>query len=597
MATASAPVPAELPQVPQHPPNPSVPLATADDAPQTWVPCSTALLVIHGIGHQQPYETLDAFARGLLDAYTAGGVMGVQAYHEVALDEDEDGLVRRRSFIRLRRAGSEPVLDLHEYYWAPETEGRASLADIQRWLSSVAREAGRFYQDQVTTALKSGDRSVFFTETKDPRTGQPAVRFNLRRYQFFLRAVGLLIPAGARLVEGLTDLVRRVPLVGPLLARWLDGIQESGTHELANVVGDITVYNTLDARSPHFEVRGRIRRGAVRALRGLLEARQDDQGAWRWAYERVVVAGHSLGSQVAFDALNGILDVCGEGRLAGFTEHGGVRTPAEGTAVPPFRSLAELFGGFVTLGSPLDKIAFFLSDRTPPEHYFLRQLRRQALSFKQRALTHTGSTRFVLEPPLRPPLDDVAWLNFHDANDYVSGSLDFYERVVNLDCRFPERFGAGARRVLGWGWKAWVLVVAAFLLASLGGFALNLAAQAFPALRDTGAAFVMEPMLFSWLYRLVTTPLGEWFTVLGRESPARLLWEFLPLWLWLGATLALVSATAWYAGLNFTHSKYWEHRPMYAALIRHLLRRGKPATHSDVCGELGACGPEDKARP
>lgn len=549
--------------------------------------------MVHGIGNQQPYETLDDFARGLLTAYSAGGVDRVSARHEVTLDEDEDGHVRRRSFIRLERHGSSQVLDLHEYYWAPETEGEASLGDIQRWLRGVAREAGRFYRDQVAVALEAGDESPFFTKRKDPETGKVVATFNVRRYQLFLQAIGLLIPAGARLVEGLMELVRRVPLLGPVLANWLDRVQESQTHQLANVVGDITVYNTMDARSPQFEVRSRIRAGAVRVLRDLVAAeRRPEDGAWTWTYERVIVAGHSLGSQVGFDAINGLLDLAGENRLDGFTPEGNCRVPAEAPNAPRFRTLSELLGGFVTFGSPLDKIAFFLSDRTPPEHYFLRQLRRQAFSFKQRALALTSSTSFVLNAPLRPLLDDVAWINFHDNNDYVSGSLDFYQRVVNLDCEFPARLGAGPLRALIWGWRAWALIAVLFILGSLGGFLLNLLAVPFPALRDTAAAHVIEPTLFSWLFQLVTTPLSGWFTAMGGQSLASMARDFLPFWLWLLATFLLVTATAWYAGLNFSHSKYWSHPAMYATFIRHLLQRGDPATHEAVCQELGACEPK-----
>ncbi|MFN0068163.1 MAG: hypothetical protein ACKVYV_11055 [Limisphaerales bacterium] len=560
------------------------------------MPCSTALLVIHGIGNQQPYETLDDFARGMLAVYTAGGVDRVRARHEVTLDEDSDGRIQRRSFLRLERPGSPHFLDLHEYYWAPETEGAASLGDIQRWLRGVASEAGRFYRDQVEVALEAGDESPFFTRRKDPATGRVTAVFNLRRYQIFLQAVGLLIPAGARIAEWLIEMVRRVPLLGPALGKWLDRVQESKTHELANVVGDITVYNTMDARSPQFEVRGRIRAGAVRSLRHLVAAeRRPEDGAWGWTYERVVVAGHSLGSQVAFDALNGLLDLAGEGRLDGFTADGNCVVPAEAPHAPRFRTLGELIGGFVTFGSPLDKIAFFLSDRTPPEHYFLRQIRRQAFSFKQRALSLTASTACVLSAPRRPLLDDVAWINFHDNNDYVSGSLDFYQRVVNLNCGFPARLGAGPLRAIIWGWRAWAAVAVLFLLGSLGGFALNLLAEWSPGLRDSWAAAVIEPTLFSWLYKLVTTPLGAWFTAAGGQSLASLFGNFLPFWLWLVATFLLVTATAWYAGLNFTHSKYWSHPPMYAALIRQMLQRDPPATHDLVCRDLGACAPDPHA--
>ena len=35
----------------------------------SWVKENTAILVIHGIGHQQPIETLDQFSRGIIERY------------------------------------------------------------------------------------------------------------------------------------------------------------------------------------------------------------------------------------------------------------------------------------------------------------------------------------------------------------------------------------------------------------------------------------------------------------------------------------------------------------------------------------------------
>ncbi len=100
--------------------------------------------------------------------------------------------------------------------------------------------------------------------------------------------------------------------------------------------------------------------------------------------------GHSLGSLIAYDALNALLvkDALEEGSLA----------------------VAGRTRMFLTLGSPLDKTAFI---------YRAQRLRptgaREALAAARQPM--------ILDYRWRP----VRWVNIHSPNDWIGGSLDYYD--------------------------------------------------------------------------------------------------------------------------------------------------------------------------
>jgi len=88
----------------------------------------TAVLVIHGIGEQDPYEPLDAFARGLyteLKNDTPGArlsplKLGHPDWVEAA--------------IRIDNPDTGDAVDIFEYYWAPYTEGKLNPVATLWWL-------------------------------------------------------------------------------------------------------------------------------------------------------------------------------------------------------------------------------------------------------------------------------------------------------------------------------------------------------------------------------------------------------------------------------------------------------------------------------
>ena len=119
----------------------------------------TAMLVIHGIGEQNPYETLDSFARGLFSYLRDRAHLNpALAPLTVALE----GLdTSRHSDHRESRprAHLEGRLDLFEYYWAPDTEDKLSWKDTLKWLIQTDLTPIRYFADNLQEMMSARGQS------------------------------------------------------------------------------------------------------------------------------------------------------------------------------------------------------------------------------------------------------------------------------------------------------------------------------------------------------------------------------------------------------------------------------------------------------
>jgi hypothetical protein len=389
-----------------------------------WVKENTAMLIVHGIGNQQPLETLDSFGRGLIRAYETSGAGRLTIEHHLAKKSSPDGSKPWfDNFIRIKAEGrDEPYIDLYEYYWAKYTEDQATLNDLRIWLRDVVSGAKKFYCENAALAQQVKDKSIFIVDGKlDPE-----------RYELFLGAVGNLLFAVDAAVQGFLKFVSYVPFIGPVATSWLESYLELDWREVLNVVNEVAIYNTMDARSEFFDVRERILDGAVNAVRYLMEP---DEGGIEPRYPKILLAGHSLGSQIIFDSINRLDHLVNEGMLNGFTAGGMYRQGKEE------RKAVTLFAGLVTFGSPLDKIAFFFREQADRGDYIRAQLLNNFHSFKQRKWL-TDDQSEIREHPIAAPFprlfDAMKWNNYFDRHDYVSGSLDYYQGVTNVNCEFKK---------------------------------------------------------------------------------------------------------------------------------------------------------------
>ena len=389
---------------------------------QQWVTCNTAMLIIHGIGNQDPMETIDAFGRGLLSQFA--GIITVE--HRVKPIADSAGGVWFNNYLRVKKEGSDFYLDIYEYYWANYTRDLANFVDLRQWLNNVTDGAEDFYFSQEDQAMGEayGDRSIFFDAQG---------HFLKWRYRLLTKTLPKLIMLLGFTKEAILKLIARIPVVGGLGAAWLEAAEDSFSHQLINIISEVTIYNTNDEKSRFYPIRTKILDGAVAAVKTLVEMETPDQ---KMAYPRVLISGHSLGSQISFDALNRISLLTCKGQMGNYDALGKC-TMKDCIG----RDINDQLNGLITFGSPLDKIAFFLRMNVPPDQYLRDQMVNNYHGFKQRNWNLAGPAPTIqVEPAFKRMLDNMKWRNYYDDHDYVSGGLDYYEKVTNVNCKFPGKW-------------------------------------------------------------------------------------------------------------------------------------------------------------
>lgn len=377
-----------------HQRNPQEPMVSPANL-DGWDSRRTAILVIHGIGDIAPLETLDDFGRTLVETL-ASSPQSIQLTHRLVSKAKRTSGIWFDQALRLQRPGApaDRHLDLYEYYWADRAEHRVPAREVPAWVAQVTRAAQRFYQENAELAVADDNQGPF------TRGG----RFQLGKYRLLIglvRGLGALVP-------------------------WLFGRAKQG---IEDILSGIVVYSSADRRSPYYQVRKDILDGAVKAFRYLLEPDASGQ----LPYDRVILVGHSLGSQVGYDAVNRVVHEVNEGRFLGWDSQG------KSTLVPGL-SLDQVFRGFVTFGSPLDKIALFLRDQIPPEAYLRRQMIAGFHAFKQRDWTPNWAPPYPVAPPFQRLLETVPWRNYFDPRDAVSDRLEFYQNLTNVDAQLPPRW-------------------------------------------------------------------------------------------------------------------------------------------------------------
>lgn len=175
-------------------------------------------------------------------------------------------------------------------------------------------------------------------------------------------------------------------LVG--ISRWVRLI-------LVQYVGDVAAYISAHTVNRFWQIRSEIFQIAMRVARGVYGARD---AAGNVIYRDVVVVGHSLGSLIAYDMLNGAML---EDYLAARSTGDPARAPL---------GITERTAALVTSGSPLDKVAFLFRIQQP-----MNAIVREVLA--------TSIQPMILNPDFRPR----RWLNLYSWNDLISGHLDYYD--------------------------------------------------------------------------------------------------------------------------------------------------------------------------
>jgi hypothetical protein len=196
---------------------------------------------------------------------------------------------------------------------------------------------------------------------------------------------------------------------------------------LINYVGDVAVYVTASELAKNFTARSQILDECTATLTGILKQKLNSANpSSPPAFDQVYVAAHSLGSVIAYDTINTLLD---RARTASPDPH-----QIQGADLERLR-------GMVTFGSPLNKIFYFFREQIDPRQV----LRAQTLDLLHgfRVLPNLkqpgGSRQFqpVTDATWKQAEDyldsNFRWINAYSIEDPISGRLIFYDLQGELN--------------------------------------------------------------------------------------------------------------------------------------------------------------------
>lgn len=379
----------------------------------------TAILVIHGVGEQNPFDTLDGFVCGLYKCLQIQDGQSTVS-HRVTKRDAVGGGNWTESFIQFDAYTPDHAyhMDVHECYWADLTEKKISVEEVFSWMGGTLLGAVRFYK--IILANLKGRMAKPGAQPKKLQVAASQIwlAVNLLIFGYGLILFLLLLFA----VFNPFDLFGSdSSLKGLIAGYWVQGsaglaalygltrfktlvsfLKKKLGIVLIDYIGDVAIYTTTDEKSRHFQLRQQI----LARTQTLFENILNDP-----RYDRVIVAGHSLGSVIAYDVLNRI----------NIKENVGQMPPL------PVKKIA----GLVTFGSPLDKVALFFGQHAGRHQHVRRQIMEQLYSFRAVPLDPTPNV-FRVGNPIEQKLDGFPWVNYWSSLDPISGYLDFYMPLDNV---------------------------------------------------------------------------------------------------------------------------------------------------------------------
>jgi len=393
-----------------------------------------AVLVCHGMGQQVRYETISSIAEAILEeAGTAGGtVLPV----EVHLSKENGSFLARAEIHWIDKGKREHNVHVYEAYWAPLTEGRVTYWDTVKFLLLAAWNGLKF-------SLPFGPRSFerwIFGGRKTMRIGRATFFALLCVLSFLALQVGVigfvlfelaqqykLVLSQATPSLSIVDLLHPgsnlvhawLRWLGPFfpgheillhspafvlewwwaivkLTAWFATIAEAlfARYFLIEYVGDVAAYISPYKDSKFEAIRQQIQKIGLDV--GKLIYGFGGPFSAVPHYEKVVVVGHSLGSVLAYDTLNALIN-------------------QDNVSAPPDRrDVVRRTRALVTFGSPLDKTAFIFRMQVNSDQGWIRE-----------QLVASAQPLIVNYPLYRPISFD--WVNIWSRMDIISGELNYYD--------------------------------------------------------------------------------------------------------------------------------------------------------------------------
>jgi hypothetical protein len=395
--------------------------ATADK------PLPVAVLVCHGMGQQVRYETIGQLGASIL---TAAKNHGCEIHtNGVELAFQKDDFLARAELNWTDPAGALHQVHIYEAYWAPMVEGKVTYTDTIRFLFLAAwagiHRSGFFRPAYFCRWM--------FNRMQDKLKIGWATQISLLGVALFLALQVLAITfVTVRLATGIKEVAALtwpvVPGFFPTLGHWclqalkpfIPAHQALAHHIfssewctaawhtllwffiiaevfivryfLIEYVGDVAAYVEPYKDSKFDAIRHQIQAIGLNVAKVVYGF---DNTTAVPEYERIVFAGHSLGSVLAYDTLNAVINL----DLTSNT--------------PGSRRVVERTTNLITFGSPLDKTAFLFRNQS---NHIADPLREQMAAATQPLILSYES--------YRKPL---FWTNLWSHADIISGSLGYYD--------------------------------------------------------------------------------------------------------------------------------------------------------------------------
>lgn len=394
-------------------------------------PSPIAVLVCHGMGQQVRFETVGQLAASILNEARRQGCTIETNGVQLSLQDDE--FLTRAELNWTDRDQQSHQVHIYEAYWAPVTEGKVTYYDtikflvnagllglrrsifrwkaasFQRWMFGVMQDLRinpfTWLAVLLMLLLVSAEIVTIAFITLRIATGIKEVAaqtwpvfpgFWSTLGHWFLQVLRPFIPAHHILAHSpVSSPEWRIAAWHTLL--WFALVAQTFfiRYFLVQYVGDVAAYISPYKDSKFDSIRTQIQAiglnvaKVIYGFNGIAAVPE---------YERIVIAGHSLGSVLAYDTLNAIIKC------------------DEASASPESRRVVKRTTHLITFGSPLDKTAFLFRNQSNHIHDPLREQMAAACQ------------PLILNKQYRQYL---TWINLWSPWDVVSGSLDYYD-ATNL---------------------------------------------------------------------------------------------------------------------------------------------------------------------
>ncbi len=339
-----------------------------------------SVLVIHGIGDQKPYQTLDQFCVRLTSYLQSQPDNRSNQEIRLCHYRRHTGGCQFDDGVRIEEADGFQW-NIQEYYWSNLVRTRVSFAEIIHWLIETSDGAADYYSEN----------SELVKEYESFENGKFKKRWYLKHLGWF-----------TRLVFSLPLSIRPLPQAFDRIITLFLGEKR---RLFIKHISDVVMYTSADNSSHYDQIRSEVLHGAVEKIKELLK--EDAQ---------VVIVGHSLGSVIAYDAMN---------KINHLMNHD-----------PGLKQLSYRLKGIISIGSPLDKVGFFFRERARRDQYVRRYMIKNIHGFRTRGKVYPlNGVPVTLTTEVRDHLSHVRWINLWNSSDPISGHLDFYRDVENIELK------------------------------------------------------------------------------------------------------------------------------------------------------------------